>query len=63
MRNSRVCTPSSELSYNGLHVGLNCAETILLASVPLEKEGWEPLEGGNGDWPFESGKELARVVT
>lgn len=61
MRNNMVCTPSPELSYNGLHVGLNCAETVLLASVPLEKEGWEPLKEGTV-LAIRSGKELARVV-
>jgi len=46
IKHSRICAAQSELRCPGLGVELGDRETVLLASVPLDAEGWEPLHEG-----------------
>jgi len=41
-----TCTNQKEVSCPGLKIGLPDHQTVLLASVPLDDQGWEGLEEG-----------------
>ena len=41
-----TCAAQQELHCRGLDVELKNQQTVLLASVPLDADGWEPLEEG-----------------
>lgn len=46
VRNCVACQQGPEWSCEGLKVGLGDQRTTLLASVPLDERGWEPLPKG-----------------
>ncbi|MEM8748788.1 MAG: class II glutamine amidotransferase [Pseudomonadota bacterium] len=46
IRNCQICQHSPEYAPEGLHVEVEDQNTILLASVPLDDSGWEPLPEG-----------------
>ncbi len=41
-----TCAAQTEVRCPGLDVELHDQQTVLLASVPLDEEGWEPLDEG-----------------
>ncbi len=43
MRSGQLCGTDAGWSWDGLRVGVNCQETVMFASVPLDSDGWEPL--------------------
>jgi len=43
IRDGKICDLGTRWSCDGLEVGGDCQETILIASVPLDEDGWEPL--------------------
>ena len=43
IRNCANCDQAPTWSCDGLEVGLGCQETLFIASVPLDDDGWEPL--------------------
>ena len=41
-----TCPMQNEISCPGLDIELRDQQTVLLASVPLDEQGWEPLDEG-----------------
>ncbi|MEM7500674.1 MAG: class II glutamine amidotransferase [Pseudomonadota bacterium] len=47
MKRCMLCAAQKELHTSGLDVAFESERTILLASVPLDADGWEPLDEGS----------------
>ena len=62
VRNCVACQQGPEWSCDGLKVGLGDQRTTLLASVPLDEHGWEPLPEGTAIGLVD-GREFARRKT
>ena len=62
MRNCVACQQEPEWNVAGCHVSLSDQQSILLASVPLDETGWEPLPEGVAI-ALRDGREMARVST
>ena len=62
MRSCMTCQESPEWGVQGCHVALADQQTILLASVPLDESGWEPLPEGVAIALCE-GREVGRIAT
>ena len=62
IRNCAACQQGPEYACEGLKVHLGDQRTILLASVPLDAQGWEPLPEGTA-LAICSGAEAARMMT
>jgi len=60
IKNCRGCAAQKEVSCPGLNVSLQDEQTILIASVPLDDDGWEPLDDGT-ILAIKSGKVLACI--
>jgi len=43
VRDGAICDLGTRWSFDGLEVGGDCQENVLIASVPLDEDGWEPL--------------------
>ncbi len=62
IRNCMACHQGPEYTCDGLNVHLADPSTTLLASVPLDEHGWDPLPEGVA-LAIQSGKEVDRVDT
>lgn len=62
IKNCLHCAAGPDYSWPGLKVGLEDQRTLIVASVPLELEGWEPLAEGTA-LALRGGDELARART
>ena len=62
IRNCVACQQGPEFACNGLKLGLGDQQTVLVASVPLDESGWEPLPEGTAA-AFRHGAELSRCST
>ena len=62
IRDGKICDFGTRWSFDGLEVGSDCQETVLIASVPLDGEGWEPLPEATAIIVRE-GQVLQRVAT
>jgi len=62
IRNCMACHQGSQYECNGLNMQLQHQKTTLLASVPLDKEGWEPLPEGVA-LAIKDGVEVGRIET
>ena len=62
IRNCQTCQQKPEYSCNGLNVEINDQQTILVASVPLDENGWKPLPEAIAI-AIREGKEVGRTQT
>ena len=62
VRNCAACQQGPEYACQGLKIRLGDQSTMLLASVPLDSQGWEPLPEGTA-LAICSGAEVARTMT
>jgi len=62
IKEGMICDLGTRWSCHGLEVGGDCQETILLASVPLDEEGWEPLPEASAI-AVRQGRVLEKAVT
>ena len=62
MRSCMTCQQEPEWGVQGCHVTLADQQTILLASVPLDENGWEPLPEGVAIALYQ-GREVERMAT
>lgn len=62
IKNCRVCAAEPEYACRGLKIDLEDQRTILVASVPLDDFGWEPLPEGTA-LALRDGGEVLRVAT
>lgn len=62
IRSCRVCQQGPDYSCKGLNLNLGHQNTILVASVPLDEQGWEPLPEAVAI-AIQEGEEVARVHT
>ena len=62
IRSCRVCQQGPDYSCSGLNLNLGHQNTILVASVPLDEQGWDPLPEGVAV-AIQAGEEVARVNT
>ena len=62
VRNCSVCQQGPEYACEGLKLHLGDQRTTLLASVPLDSHGWEPLPEGTA-LAISSGTEVGRTAT
>lgn len=62
VRNCAACQQGPEYACEGLKLHLSDQRTTLLASVPLDKQGWEPLPEATA-LAIRSGMEVARTAT
>lgn len=62
IRNCTHCQQEPEYSCDGLNLNFENKTTTLLASVPLDKQGWEPLPEGVAI-AIRDGIEIGRILT
>ena len=62
IKNCRLCAAQPEYECQGLKIDFRDQQTILVASVPLDDFGWEPLPGGTAI-AIQRGKEMLREST
>ncbi len=62
IKNCRACASGPEIQCDGLNIQLADNHTILLASVPLDDTGWEPLPEGTL-LVLKDGEEISRIET
>jgi len=62
LRNCIACQVQPEYACSGLRVDLPDQHTVLVASVPLDDEGWEPLPEGTAV-AVKNGAEVQRIST
>jgi glutamine amidotransferase len=62
IRNCQICQQEPEYSCDGLNVGIGDQQTILVASVPLDETGWEPLPEAVAI-AIRDGQEISRIHT
>ncbi|MEP3276314.1 MAG: class II glutamine amidotransferase [Stappiaceae bacterium] len=61
IRNCLICDEKDEWKVDGCHVQMGDRKTMLLASVPLDQQGWDPIEEG-AVLAVRGGEEIARIV-
>lgn len=62
IKNCQTCAAQPEFRCQGLRIGLHDQRTIMLASVPLDDVGWEPLPEGTV-LALRNGEEILRDRT
>ena len=62
IKNCRLCAAGPEITCDGLDIQHASNRTILIASVPLDKTGWEPLPEGVL-LVLKNGEEVRRLQT
>ncbi len=62
IRDCVACQQQPEWSVEGCHVSLGDQQSILVASVPLDEEGWNPLPEGVA-LALKDGREIVRALT
>lgn len=62
IRNCQACQQKPEYTCGGLNVQIDDQQTILVASVPLDENGWNPLPEGIAI-AIREGEEVGRTHT